>query len=393
MSSGAQEAHRHFASLVGEEGGSLYFEQFLRSGCDAWPEPLRRRYAGLSAWKGVAGLKHSLRTLAGVHPDLPLLLAGRSAQLMKLAARLLFHPCENVLVADTGWPAYHAILERECRDRGRTITQVSLRDAILREQAAEDEVIALLRSAFRENHCDGLFLAAVSNEGVRLPVEQIVRTVRSCGQLRFVVVDGAQDFCHVYPDLRHECCDLYLAGAHKWLGAYYPLALGFYGRRGSQLVVETVLKCMTEDGCLDDPLLRFVSQLQGEALDGHAETVNLAPLFSCHGAIADAAGPGPAGPRSFMQRTDNAQRAAEASRGTGWSPLLPGPAFRSGILLFQAESREARQAPSQVLRERLHERGLALTAYGDGVIRLSMPSAPWSGSELELLRDALRKAA
>jgi selenocysteine lyase/cysteine desulfurase len=393
MSTGAQEAHRHFASLVGEEGGSLYFDQFLRSGTDAWPESLRRRYAGLAAWKGVAELKHSLRKLAGVHPDLPLLLAGRSAQLMRFAARVLFHPCQNVLVTDTGWPSYHAILERERRVRGRTITQVSVRDAILREQATEEQLVELIRTAYRRDHCDGLFLAAVSNEGIRLPVERIVQAVRSCAQVRFVVVDGAQDFCHVYPDLRHECCDLYLAGSHKWLGGYFPLGLGFYGRRGSRAVIERVLTCMTMDGDLDDPLLRFLEQFQQAEHDGYTETVNLAPLISCQGAVADIARPAAEEVLSFSHRLANASAVAELARGNSWRPLLPDAPFRSGILLLRCERPEAAQASPEALRASFHKQGLALTAYSGGIIRLSMPSTAWRAEQLQVIRTSLEKVA
>ncbi|MCI0457461.1 MAG: aminotransferase class V-fold PLP-dependent enzyme [Gemmataceae bacterium] len=393
MAPGAQEAHRHFIRLAGEEAGSLYFEQFLRCGAEVWPEELRRRYAGLAAWRGVAALKQSLRHLAGVLPDLPLLLAARSAQLMKFAARLLFHPCANVLVTDTGWPSYHAILERERGPRGRLITQVSIRDAILREQATEEDIVARISSAYFRHHCDGLFLTAVSNEGIRLPVERTVREVQCRRQPRLVVVDGAQDFCHVYPDLRHECCDLYLAGCHKWLGGYYPLGLGFYGRRGSRSLIERVLDRMVADGDLDDPLLRFIAQLERTTLDGYTETVNLAPLFSCRGALADTDRPSPEAALSFRQRLANARRVVEVSRGTAWRALLPDASFRSGILLLQSERADVCQAPPEAMRAAFHNQGLALTAYHEGLIRLSMPALPWHDDELQRIQNALAKAA
>src|SRR5260221_11010903 len=98
MSHGAQEAHRHFVSLAGEEASSLYVEHLLRSGIDNWPGALRHRYPGLSAWRGISSLKQALQRLAGVFPDLPLLIASRSPQLMNFAARLLSSHAQNVLV-------------------------------------------------------------------------------------------------------------------------------------------------------------------------------------------------------------------------------------------------------------------------------------------------------
>ena len=87
-------------------------------GAGAWPAAAQERYPGLAGWGGVSALKESLRVLAGSPADLPVLLANRSAQLMKLAARLLFHPCDNVLVTDVGWPPYHDVLAAEAARGG-----------------------------------------------------------------------------------------------------------------------------------------------------------------------------------------------------------------------------------------------------------------------------------
>ena len=100
---------------------------------------MQARYPGLSGWRGIGGLKESLRLLAGSLPDLPVLLANRSAQLMKLAGRLLFQSCRNVLVTDIGWPPYHDILAAEGVRTGRTFTLVPVRDLVMRERTTEDE--------------------------------------------------------------------------------------------------------------------------------------------------------------------------------------------------------------------------------------------------------------
>ena len=84
---------------------------------------------------------------------------------------------------------------------------------------------------------------------------------------------------------------------------------------------------------------------------------------------------------------------AEAARGTGWTPLLPDPPLRSGILLYQAEDRGARRAAPEQLRARFQEKGLALTAYNykDGIMRLSMLKRPWRRSDIDVIRRALRQ--
>ena len=91
-------------------------------------------------------------------------------------------------------------------------------------------------------------------------MEQLVRSLEEAREPRFVVIDGAQEFCHVSADLRNDFCDLYLAGCHKWLQAYHPMGLAFYGRRRSQFIIETALKDLVTAGQLDDPLLRFSKQ-------------------------------------------------------------------------------------------------------------------------------------
>lgn len=393
MSPRAQQAQRDFALLAGREGGSVRFERFLRAGIDAVPAAVAEEYPGLAAWRGVGPLKAALRALAGGRPDLPVLLATRSATLMRLAARLLFHPCRNVLVTDLGWPAYHAILEAERARTGRRVTAVPLLRRLLNDGLSEDNAVDVLRTAYQREGCDGLFLPAVSNLGVRLPVEPLVRSLEGAGAVRFVVIDGAQDFCHAGADLRNDYCDLYLAGSHKWLGAYHPMGLGFYGRPRSRSFIETVLTRLVGGGELDDPLVRFSAQLEADALDGVTETVGLAPVFACQGAVADAlAEPRP--PADALPcRLANADTAAEVAAAAGWTPDRPGPGFRSGILLLAPERPAVRELSGPAVRAAFDDRGVTVTGYDGGRIRLSMPPTGWSAGELDHLGYALRAVA
>lgn len=393
MSPRAQQAHLDFARLAGEEGGSLFFENFLRVGAGDWADETQASYPGLASWRGVGSLKESLRALAISSPGLPVLLANRSAQLMKLAARLLYRPCENVLVTDLGWPPYHDVLAAEAARAGANLTSVPVRDMALHGQAGEDEIVEAILTNYLRQRCDGLFLTAVSHQGVRQPVERLVRSLEAVAEPRFVVIDGSQEFCHVSADLRHEYCDLYLAGCHKWLQAYHPMGLAFYGRRRSRFVIETVLDQLVFKGELDDPLLRFSTQLETDRLDSRTETVNLACLFSCQGAVADALEEPRTPSRSLPRRLDSLTVAAGVAAASGWQPLLPPPAFRTGILLLQAERETSRALPATHLRHAFSERGVALTAYDGGVVRLSMPAQGWQPGELERLQGALRAAS
>lgn len=395
MSPGAAAALRGFVALAGDEGGGLYFDRFLVGGLPSCPASFASRYPGLAEWRGVRELKTALRSLCtdqhdeSDHSDRPVLLASRASALLKLAARLLFHPCRNVLTTDLDWPPYSAALTAEAYRGGRTVTQVAVRDAVLGGRLTADELVDVVCDHFAREQCDGLYLTAVSNLGVRTPVDRIVRRLEAEHVVRAVVIDGAQEYAHVSPSPSLPHADLFLAGAHKWLGAHHPLGVAFYGRRRSRGRVETILAEMQRMGDLDDPLLRFTTFLESGTRGPLSETVSLAPLFTARGAVSDAVHAG----NSFDARLENLKRAFELVAGTGWEPLLPSPDLRSGILLIRPPRHARHTREPDALRLRLREAGVAASAYGGGLVRLSMPSAAWQRGELAVLEAALASIA
>ena len=104
----AQQTHLEFVRLAAEEPSSLYFEEFLHSGFSAWPNRYQRRFPALSRWPGIAGLKKKLTRLAGGPDWNRVLIASRSAELMRLAARVLCKTCRSVFTTDFSWPTYHS---------------------------------------------------------------------------------------------------------------------------------------------------------------------------------------------------------------------------------------------------------------------------------------------
>ncbi len=383
----AQQANGEFTRFAAEQVCPPYFEDFLAYGADACPSDFRERFPALSRWSGVAGLKSRLRELAHSPTNLPVLVANRSAQLMKFAARWLFHRCHNVLIVDACWPAYRDILECEGLRADRRIDTVAIHDSILFQQVTADEVVAVVESAFTTKKCDGLFLPAVTHDGILLPITRIVKTLESKHGSIPVVIDGAQDFCHTPSTLNTEYCDLYLAGCHKWLGGYYPMGLAFYGRRRSAEWVEKVLQQMLCDGDLDDPLLRFSSQLESDSLDGTTETVNLGSLFSCYGASLDTAEERES---VFQERRANAEGIVELSRESDWSPVSPSPEFQSAVVMLESTDSAVRELSAKTLRTAFEQQGVSLSTYQGGRIRLSMPEKPLSDGQLHQIQTAFR---
>ncbi len=384
MSKTAQLALFDFIRFAGEEGGSLYFDRLLRHGSQALPRPLIDHYPALNSWHGLESLAGDLRSAAGARSDSRVIVANRSSQLMRFAARLLFGPCTNILITDLTWPSYERILREQLGHADRHITKVSLRDEILSGSLDVADVVKRSVSAFSRHRCDGLCLPAVDNLGIRFPVREVVDAISRVAKLRFVVIDGAQELCHLPFSLADDYCDFYIAGCHKWMRAHNPLGLGFYGRPRSRDYVETRLSQAIHSGGIDDPLLTFSEEIVRGSQSQFGETVNLSPLFSCQGALRD-----------FSEtsrheiRMENAARIRQVARETSWSAPLPREPFRSAIVILDSGRGGHSSPTSSVLRAAFLRRGVALTAYDDGRLRLSAPSRPLDERNLARLKQAL----
>jgi hypothetical protein len=389
MSPGAVRALTDFVRLTAEEPSGLYFENFLKHGADAWPSAAAR-YPALRRWPGITGFKQSLTELVGVPSDCRVLLANRSAQLMKLAAGTLFRSCSRVLTTDLSWPAWQEILHREANATGGGVVSIPLRQAILFDQMTAQELVAHVVRQFNAESCDGLFLPAVDNLGVWIPVREIVQSKAIRRRLRFTVIDGAQAVGHVPIDLCHDSCDLLIAGVHKWIRAYQPLGLAFYARPQSRGLVDQTLRSMLTAHELDDPLLRFVRQMESGETHDYSETTNNSPLFSCCGALQDALPKRRSVSDRMAIRCQNAESVVDAARGSTWGPLQPDGAFRSGVVLLHRARRSVRQASAEPVRAAFRSRGLTVSAYGDGLIRLSMPDKTLNRESIDLIRRSLQ---
>lgn len=388
MSPLACRASVDFSRFASEQGCSLYLSQFLSQGAAAWPESFRHRYPALEDWQGVDCLASRLKSIAGASPASDVVLAARSAELMRFAAKLLIGPCRNVLLTDLSWPAYEQIFERERRGSACRQTRVELRRSLLEDRISPDDVIKQLVRAFVENQCDGLFLPLVDNLGVQLPVRRIVERVRREGELRFVVVDGAQSIGHVPLHLADGYCDLLLAGCHKWLRAFSPLGLAFFGHAGSQSYIRASLSRWLEAGDLDDPLLAFVQELQsGKALP-YGETVQVAPLLTANGAAIDAL------ERGLPQYADDSRtEIVAAAESNGWRSVAPHPGHKSRILLFERKDCRSAAFAHEQIREAFLSEGIAISSYDSGLLRLSLPDQSVRSEELEQLAAAFRRTA
>lgn len=336
-----------------------------------------------TTWSGIADLKERFRRFSGMTATSSVLLAGRTKTFARIAARLFFGPCRNLLVTDLGWPDYIDILNSHARRLGRKVDRVALVDPVLRDRATPSDMLNLIVEAYRRGNCDGLFLSAVSNTGINVDVCAIIAQLENKFDLPIVVVDGAQHLAHL-PARLADCCDFYFASTHKWLGSHLPLAVACYGQSRSQTWIDATVRRLIDYDEIDDPLLRLVEECRSDA-GQFGETVNLAPLFAASGALADAEN---ADELAMSSQRTNVDILGELLADCGWQPLLPNDHFRSGILL--AESNRLRGAKPSILRNGLQQCGLAATTYENGLVRLSAPKKLLTPTDLDIVRHAFQ---
>jgi len=385
----ARQADRDFARLASEEGCTAYFDRFLRCGFFSLPQRFQSRYAGLYDWAGVVGLKRDLIQLAGLPFNREVFVASRSASLVELASLLLCERSQNILVTDMLWPAYLGALRRAVNSSGRRITVVPIRNAILHEGATASEVVNRVAAEYERQNCDGVFLSAVTFQGIRLPLVELMQKLPH--RPRFAVLDAAQGFNHVPVSRAAQHFDLVLSGCHKWLRAHHPLGIAFCGRKESQDFVCRSVRTQCQHYSVGDPLLRFTEQLVDESTDDYSETVNLTPLFTAQAAVRQAL-------RGFRTRSErleaqiaNADCLTDAAGCTRWRPVHLDTDLRSGILLWQAASASTRLASPEQIRSKFLRYGVALTTYEGGVVRTSLSSKPLCSAAIDQILFALQR--
>lgn len=387
----AGEALYGAARLAAAEGLSSRFCELLQGGFSTLPAALRAKYRGLADWNGIGELRRTLARVLELRGEPLVLVASRSSQLMRLAARLLFLRCRRVLTTDLEWPGYAELLAREAWRTGRELITAPVSALVFGDRARAELVVSALSDSSRLRDCDGLFMSAVSYHGVRLPVGPVCELLAESRRTRLVVIDGSQATAHVpVPGL--GSCDLFLTGCHKWLCAHLPLGVAVCPRARSARFVRATLAEMARSCELDDPLLQFTEGMETERLPPYGETVAVTCLFTARAAAEEFLANGGVA-RRFPTLLKNAEGAAAAAHGTGWEPLRPDLSLHSGMLLLEPPRSASGAVAPDDLRRRFQEAGVVITAYERGRVRLSVPNQPWRAGELDWVRSALRSAA
>lgn len=384
----ASQALCEFARLAADDP-SLYSLAFLRHGAEVWPESVRVSYSELARWQGVSNLRRMFAESLVVADPQQVFLASRTAQLVRLAACVMFRQCRHVLTTDMNWPAWQAIVEDEATRQGRRTTQIPLGHAVIEEGWSANDVVHHLASAFRQHACDGLFLPVVSNLGVAIPVAELVVTLRANHEVRFVLADAAQAFCQIPHSVLADAADMTIVGCHKWLGAHLPMGVAVAGNPVIAEQLRCVMASRESPGRLHDPLLSLTEQLLSDHVNRYSETVNVIPMLTASAALsANQATPARLS-SAYQERLRNLDFVLDCFSGSSWTPKRLHPSMSSAILLANGPAASDEHSEPDERQARFRENGVALTAYRNGSIRLSMPSTPMSDEHRACLSRAL----
>ena len=337
-------------------------------------------------WQGMSHLKGQLRSLLQCDEvDREILMASSSTSLMRLAARCLFMLSGNVLTTDLAWPRFREILRAESVRTGSVLTVAKVRH-LFEEGNSIENIISNIASTYEDSNCSSLFLTAVSSDGVKLPVNQVIHALNVVSETRFIVVDGAQEFANCDTDLEKRHCDLYLFSGHKWLGSYLPVTFALHGKRASSDVVWTTLGRMIGNCEMEDNLLRFQYSFETNGSPPN-ETSNIAPFFACAGACADKMNLANQLNTEIIRHN---RKEIENSCGDSNWEFAGISRYPHSTSILMLENEKLNTITSSDLESRFREKGIQLSAYDEGRIRLSIPNRTLANSDIKKIRLALK---
>ncbi len=395
----AMQVQCEFARLAAYDP-SLCSIGFLRDGVTAWDEESREQFTALNSWLGIEQLKRHLATAFGVADAERIFLANQTSRLVRIAARTMFRQCRRVLTTDLNWPAWQSIVSDEATRHGGRIVQVDIANDVLKDCATAADVVDSMATAFERNSCDGLFIPAVSSLGIRLPVSSLVQRLKQRHELRFVMVDGAQAFCHVPLAEVMESCDVLIAGCHKWLGAQMPMGIAV---AGNALTAEQ-FRFVAESGAVDafsDPLMHLTEQLRSNRVNRYLETVNVVPMLTANATLAaqasastaTASGAATGGDRvndALEIRRRNAHQLIVIMDDTLWKPIHVDDSIGSAIVLAQSINPSLTMHEPESLQFVFRQHGISLSAYSGGLLRFSLPAKILQPHDMKLISHAFR---
>lgn len=367
---------------------SLYSLRFLKEGAAVWPIDVQQEFPILSQWQGIEALKRQFAAAFGLLDGTRIFLANQTARLVRISARVMFRQCTRVLTTDLNWPAWQSIVMDEGQQHGRQVVEAAIAKSVLNHGWTAGEIVEYLLRIYREKHCDGLFIPAVSSLGICLPIAALVGKLKQQAAVRFVLIDAAQAFCQIPDTGEAHCGDLLLTGCHKWLGAHLPMGVAVAGNSLAAEQFRCVCSGPRHSAACDDPLLQLTEQLQTALVNRYTETVNILPLLTAQAALDDGRHRRLTTDAQYRQRRLNAGLVADSLAASAWRPVRVDDTVHSAILLAQRAG--GCTSEPEMLQSSFRQQGVALSAYPGGLLRLSLPSQNLTPDHVDQLAQAVQ---
>lgn len=363
--------------LANKDPGRIFCEVTKLDGKDS---------SAIPCWRGTSGLQKSVLECIGLGDQRHLLVANSSASIAKISARALFLTSTSVLCTDLIWPRYRSILKQEARRWSKELIALPIRDRLVGLSCSE--ICEAVTNAFLQAGCDSLFLTGVSSHGFRLPIEQIVSSVKAQAEVRFVAVDGSQEFAQIDHASSCRVADIYLFSGQKWLGTYHPIAFGLYGKPRSRDFIEVTLDRMIQAGEVEDTLLRFHQSLQSQRVDAFQETVSVMPLLAASGAVSDLLSRN-RNPNSLQFCIRNRAFISEIARRRNWSVVNNVPEEKLSTRMAMLRHPLGSSWPKKEFDSMLHRTKTVCSTFESGHVRLSLPNRLLTSEELSKIEECL----
>ena len=163
------------------------------------------------------------------------------------------------------------------------------------------------------------------------------------------------------------------------------MGLAFFGKRRSKGYITDSLNRWLKSGELEDPLLGFVDEIEFGKSKAYGETVQIAPLFNANAAAADAI------ENPLFHSLKSRCGIDQAASRHGWLRVSPRPDMTSQILLFESEDDRTRKMQAEQVQHQFLQNGVAVSAYGNGLVRISTPPVAMTEQDSQRLSQAFAR--
>ncbi len=341
---------------------------FLRDGAAFLPDALMRRakLQVLKRWRGTASLRALIRNVTGSPGDSVVVCASDSMALMHLSARALFHQGRRLVAVTnaehTGW--WEHLDEVALVHEGARTQVIPISDLAESPTTSVSDVVDRVVSAFAGMKAQGLFISQVTQRaGLKIPVAQIIKEIRSFEREAFIVVDQIQGFGRSPAKIGGFDCDIGIATVNKHIGGLRSFSFAVCPRiRKSAPWVGGMAAEM-----YNDPVYGFMSPT-GSCRNSSTTsfTAMVAAQAALHAYVQD-------GPYARFQRVSRVADEFLRRLPSNWKVCCASDlALRSGIILVQSTEPGLQCCDAAEVEQLFARAGINITAYPGGYLRVTL---------------------